>query len=211
MRWTDPVALRKAIESYFDSLTSHVPALDYDTATGQPKTKFQRVFTSPPTISGLAVALDTDRQTLLRYCDAGESAWQAEPITNETKKQLSDAIRYAHARVEEYAHEALYTAKSAVGPVFSLKNNHPDWEDVSTVRNEHSLEQYDLSKLSDEELNLFVKLKEKALRGPDSEALPPPAALPTGLLVADAGRQVVEAKQAQQAKEEERLQAEDEN
>lgn len=208
LKFNDPQKLQEAVETYFDRLTVWNYAEGVDPVSLKPRKRLQRQFLNPPTMSGLAVSLGINRQSLIKYA-SGEMSWNSEPISEEVKKQLVDTIRNAHARVEEYGHEALYTAKSAVGPVFSLKNNHADWEDVSTIRNEHSLEQYDLSQLSDDELSLFVKLKEKALAKPENQALPAPSGLPAGLLVADAGREAVEAKRIEQGKEEERLQAEE--
>ena len=60
----------------------------------------------PFTITGLALALGTSRQTLMNY---------------EKKEQYFDAIKAAKTRVENYAEKRLY-ASNAAGPIFALKN-----------------------------------------------------------------------------------------
>lgn len=65
----------------------------------------------PYSITGLALALDTCRQTLLNY---------------EEKPEFVDAIKRAKLRVENYYEERLPFA-NATGPIFALKNF--DWKD----------------------------------------------------------------------------------
>lgn len=60
----------------------------------------------PFTVTGLALALDTTRETLMDY--------QKDPV-------FSDAIKRAKTRVENYAEERLFTS-SPTGPIFALKN-----------------------------------------------------------------------------------------
>lgn len=60
----------------------------------------------PITVTGLALALDTTRETL---CD-----YEADPI-------FSDAIKMAKARVENFAEERLYSS-APTGAIFALKN-----------------------------------------------------------------------------------------
>jgi hypothetical protein len=60
----------------------------------------------PYTITGLALALDTNRQTLINY---------------ENKDEFFDTIKKAKTKVEQYAEKRLYTGQAA-GPIFALKN-----------------------------------------------------------------------------------------
>ena len=60
----------------------------------------------PLTITGLALALGTSRQTLINY---------------EKREEYFDTIKEAKTRVENYAEKRLYTS-SATGPIFALKN-----------------------------------------------------------------------------------------
>lgn len=65
----------------------------------------------PISITGLALALDTTRETL---CDYGE------------RDEFSDTIKRAKLRVENFYEERL-TLANATGPIFALKNF--DWSD----------------------------------------------------------------------------------
>lgn len=67
----------------------------------------------PPTITGLANALDTTRETLLNY---------------EDKEEFSDTIKRAKEQVHQYVEEYLFTGKNQTGAIFNLKNNY-GWKD----------------------------------------------------------------------------------
>ena len=73
----------------------------------------------PITITGLALALDTTRQTLINY---------------EVLPEFLDTISRAKLRCENYAEERLYIG-AATGPIFALKNF--DWKDSQDV-NQHN-------------------------------------------------------------------------
>lgn len=67
----------------------------------------------PYTITGLALALDTSRETLLDY---------------EEKDGFSDTIKRAKLQCQNYTEVSLYNGKNATGAIFSLKNNY-GWVD----------------------------------------------------------------------------------
>jgi len=69
----------------------------------------------PVTITGLALHLDTSRETLMDY---------------QERDEFSDAIKRAKLRIENYYEENLMTGKPT-GPIFALKNF--GWKDHSTV------------------------------------------------------------------------------
>lgn len=69
----------------------------------------------PLTVTGLALALDTTRQTLINY---------------EDREEFLDAIKKAKTRVENYAEKRLFSG-NATGPIFALKNF--DWTDKQTI------------------------------------------------------------------------------
>ncbi len=76
----------------------------------------------PYTITGLALALDTNRETLLDY--------------GKNKGELfSYTIMRAKEIIHNYAEESLWAPKVTQGVVFNLKNNW-DWRDKREV--EHS-------------------------------------------------------------------------
>jgi hypothetical protein len=70
----------------------------------------------PYTITGLAVALDTSRQTLLNY---------------EERDEFFDTIKRAKDKCESWVEENMLAGKSnPTGSIFSLKNNY-GWKDRS--------------------------------------------------------------------------------
>lgn len=90
----------------FTSLTELQEAIDqYFTDAKENK--------EPYTITGLALALDTSRETLLDY---------------EAKEEFSDTIKRAKLKCHNYAENFLYTGKNATGAIFNLKNNY-GWRD----------------------------------------------------------------------------------
>lgn len=76
----------------------------------------------PLTITGLALALDTTRQTLLDY---------------ENKDEFTDTVRRAKLTVESYAEEQLFIGRNPSGAQFALKNH--GWEDKSHQERSGSL------------------------------------------------------------------------
>jgi len=76
----------------------------------------------PYAITGLAVALDTTRETLLDYQNSvfGEKLIKD---NEELFKGLSDAIKRAKETIKEYAESSLYTIKNPAGAIFNLKAN----------------------------------------------------------------------------------------
>lgn len=69
----------------------------------------------PYTTSGLAVWLDTSRQTLLDY---------------EEKDEFADTVKAAKQRIENYAEERLFDPKTpTLGVKFSLTNNFKRWNE----------------------------------------------------------------------------------
>jgi hypothetical protein len=110
--------LNNGIEAYFADCDPH-PMIYNDEPVynkdGSPAITPQR----PYTMSGLALALNVTRQTLLNY---GKN-----DIT------YFDTISRARQRVEEWTAGALYNRDMARGAEFSLKNNHgfKDQQDIS--------------------------------------------------------------------------------
>lgn len=91
----------------------------------------------PYTITGLALALDTTRETLLDY---------------EDKDEFSDTVKKAKLRCENYAEEFLFKGKNVVGSIFNLKNNYKRWVDKQEV-----VQKEEKSDISSEELEQRIK------------------------------------------------------
>ena len=75
----------------------------------------------PYTVSGLAYALGTNRQTLINY---------------EEKSAFFDTIKKAKAKIERFNEEMLYSKDvSTTGVIFNLKNNY-NWKDKQEIEAE---------------------------------------------------------------------------
>lgn len=114
--------MQQAIDNYFESCYSMQYVRDgkgnilFDENEHPLKEKVQ---VEPFTITGLALALDTNRQGLLNY-------------QNLYEPEFFDTILRAKAKIENYAEKQLFLAKSANGPAFNLKNNY-GWVDRQEV------------------------------------------------------------------------------
>lgn len=84
------------------------------------KVKEKQVCITPPTVTGLAYALDTNRQTLLNYEDI-ESI--PKKVPKDQRQQFVDTIKKAKSFVERYNEERLHKWWSPIGPMFNLKVN----------------------------------------------------------------------------------------
>lgn len=78
----------------------------------------------PFTITGLALALGTTRQTLLEYEGEVEGREKADP-------RFADAVKMAKLKCENYAEEQVFNGKNAAGPIFVLKNYR--WTDKTEI------------------------------------------------------------------------------
>ena len=92
--------MQKAIDLYFEG------CWEVDNEGNRKQTR-------PYTITGLANALDTTRETLLDY---------------QEKDGFSDTVKKAKMKVAEYVEEYLFMGKNQTGAIFNLKNNF-DWKD----------------------------------------------------------------------------------
>lgn len=81
----------------------------------------------PLTISGLAICLGTNRQTLLNY---------------EDKDEYFDTIKTAKNIIENYAEEQLFTNSKTGGIIFNLVNNW-GWKNKTESEIKHQVEKID--------------------------------------------------------------------
>lgn len=84
-----------------------------------------------PTVTGLAVYLDTDRLTLLHYENSLDDP-AYDKLDYDVKVKLINSIKRAKQRVESEYEQALFNKNSAVGAIFTLKNNYK-WVDKQEV------------------------------------------------------------------------------
>lgn len=112
--------LQKAIDKYFADCDPHIEEVvglrDIKDAQGgwkQEQYKHKIVTAQKPyTITGLAVALDTSRETLLDY---------------QEREEFSDTIKKAKAKIHAFAENRLFE-NNPTGVIFNLKNNF-GWKD----------------------------------------------------------------------------------
>jgi hypothetical protein len=100
LKFPDVEALQLSIDAYFASC--HEPE--------------SKKFLRPYTVTGLALALDTSRETLCEYSE---------------RPEFVDTVKRAKLRCENFAEEQLFTAKNAAGPIFALKNY--GWRDRQEI------------------------------------------------------------------------------
>ncbi len=110
-KWKTVEELDQAIQKYFDDCKE----LDDD---GN-----QIGWKRPLTITGLAIAVDSCRDTLLDY-------------QNHYDGEFSDTIKKAKQIVESYAEEYLFNGKNTAGAIFNLVNNY-GWKNKSEQETTH--------------------------------------------------------------------------
>lgn len=102
MKWNNCLDLDAECELYFES------CIYEDDEYGAYRLREKPI---PFTITGLAMAMNTSRRTLMNY---------------EERDEFFHTIKKHKLRVENYAEQRLYSGNAA-GPIFALKNF--DWKD----------------------------------------------------------------------------------
>ena len=127
--------LQGKVDAYFVSCYANVIVKDKDghaiiDEEGNVIKELQQV--APFTITGLALALDTSREVLMDIQNQ---------ISVGYSDDFSDAILRAKLRCQNYAEKQMFTARSANGPIFALKNY--GWVDRQEINQNvhHSFEQ----------------------------------------------------------------------
>ena len=131
-KWETPEELKAEIDSYFMDC----------------QIKFR-----PLTITGLALALDTNRQTLLNY-------------ENNLGKDFDTLIKGAKLMCENYADEYLYTGKNVAGAIFNLKNNY-NWKDKKEI--DHAVVDPEIRDKANKALEEFLDEKQQEDKGDTTE------------------------------------------
>lgn len=138
MKFQDLDELQRMVLAYFEDAAPHwidkEVYIDKKDKSGKPVIKdgvmvqdrvVKKVLTQqkPLTITGLAVALGTTRETLLDY----------EKTYSDKYQDFSDTIKDAKEQIKEYAEMSLF-GSNATGPIFNLKNNW-GWKDKYETEN----------------------------------------------------------------------------
>lgn len=136
LKFESALELQKKIDDYFAECDPHVVEVTEwvearDTKGALKKdenglnylvqvTHHKKTEQIPYTITGLALALNTTRQTLLEYQGEVEGREKADP-------QFADTIKAAKLRCENFNEQMLFSP-SPTGSIFNLKNNY-GWKD----------------------------------------------------------------------------------
>lgn len=105
-----------------------------------------------PTITGLAVHLDTTRLTLLDYENE-----IVKRLPDDVKHEISNTIKKAKQRVQAEYEQALFDRGKTTGAIFTLKNNF-NWADKQEIV-QTSNNKTDLSGLTVEQIQDLLKEK----------------------------------------------------
>lgn len=110
--------LQDKIDAYFESC--------FRTIVNKETQETERVNIRPLTVTGLALALETTRQTLLEYQGEVEGRDDKDP-------GYADSIKKAKQIIENFAEEKLMERGSnTIGVIFNMKNNW-GWKDKTEV------------------------------------------------------------------------------
>lgn len=139
--------LQRQIEAYFRSCNKFT----YDNKGNRKKDAVTGEYLvyqfKVPTITGLAVFLDTSRETLLDY---ENELHKNKDMPEEIRHGFSDAIKKAKLRIYDATEQQLYCGKPT-GAIFSLKNNY-GWEDKTKVETRDVGHRNPFENLSEDEL-----------------------------------------------------------
>jgi hypothetical protein len=118
LKFKDVKTLQEKIDEYFAScwiqkIDMYGNPIFVKDSKGKKTETAVMVQNKPYTITGLAVFLDTSRETLINY---------------EIRKKFFDTIKRAKEKCHGYAEESLFIGKNPTGAIFNLKNNY-GWHD----------------------------------------------------------------------------------
>lgn len=162
MKFKDPAEMQRKIDEYFGNCDPHVADIivlrtktDGSTYQAKESSITEQI---PYTVTGLALALDTNRHTLLNYEDPEHYPVD---ISDEVRQELINTVKRAKLKVHEFAERRLFSTAQATGPIFALKNNF-GWKDESEVINKKPEDDLDaLDELNVQKKNVGKKAKEK--------------------------------------------------
>ncbi len=128
--------IKKKIEEYFLSCWTKKLNMFGNPIKDKETGKQVMVQFKPYTITGLAVYLDTTRDTLLDY---------------EDRDKFSDTIKKAKEKCHQYAEEQLFMGRNATGAIFNLKNNY-GWSDKRVIELKDEPTEEDLKRIIKESI-----------------------------------------------------------
>lgn len=129
LKFKTPRELQEKIDAYFHDCDPHMEVVDEWLEARDKEGKLKKdenglnylvqvthkIMTKqkPYTFTGLALALNTSRETLIDYRE---------------REGFSDSLKGALDKCQSYAEQTLYTAPNVTGAIFNLKNNY-GWQD----------------------------------------------------------------------------------
>ncbi len=123
-KWTDPKVIEKQAEDYFKECLKQK---------------------DPITITGLALALDTTRETLMDY---------------QGKDEFSDTLKRMKLRCENYAERQVFAGRNQAGAIFALKNY--GWRDKQEI--DHTTGGEKITALNPTQAAVIADAEEKLLK-----------------------------------------------
>lgn len=137
LKFTSVEELQKKIDAYFAECDPHVIDVSEWVEARDPDGKLKKDMNGlnylveithkvkteqkPYTITGVALALNTSRRTLLDYESKDD--------------EISHTIKGAKDKCEQFAEQMLFTANNVTGSIFNLKNNYDSWKDKTEQEN----------------------------------------------------------------------------
>lgn len=139
--------LQDKVEAYFASCNDYVRGAKGNRIKDAVSGEYLMYQVKVPTITGLAVFLDTSRETLLDY---ENELHKNKDMPEEIQHGFSGTIKKAKLRIYDATEQQLYRGKPT-GAIFSLKNNY-GWEDKTKVETKDVGYHNPFENLSEEEL-----------------------------------------------------------
>ena len=126
LKFQTPEIMRKKIDDYFLSISYKAPKKNKDgeeIVNGLGEVYMETVFLEEPTVTGLALYLDTNRMTLCNY---------------EGDERFCDVVKYAKSTIEKH-YELRNIKRGKAGDIFALKNF--GWKDENYLRTKTTVSQ----------------------------------------------------------------------
>lgn len=131
-KFKDPDKLSQLIDDYFDSCYADRIVRDKDghlVMDKDNKPVYERAMVEPPTMTGLALFLDCDIDTIRNYAGVRvPESIDSVGMDKDIQHKYFAAIKRARLRCERFAETQLFTARNPAGSIFNLKNNY-GWRD----------------------------------------------------------------------------------
>lgn len=139
LKFKDPAQLQQKIDEYFGDCDPHIITVKVKRVkdVGGSYWAEEEVMSEqkPYLITGLALALDTSRHTLLDYQNPEH---YPESVDESMRDLLINTITRAKLKCESYAESQLFIGRNPSGAQFSLKNNY-NYHDKQEIKHSGSV------------------------------------------------------------------------